>query len=59
LIGAAPDAGGAVVLQAPEKFEDAAKDPPPFPSCLNYDAKAWRFVRQRAKPGALFWNVAA
>jgi len=58
-VGAEPDAGRATVLQAPEKFENDAKMPPPFPSCSNYDAKAWRFVRASAKPGALFWNVAS
>ena len=30
-----------------------------FPSCGNYDAKAWRFITAQASPGALFWNVAA
>jgi hypothetical protein len=58
-IGAKPDAGRAQLWQAPEKFEQDAKQPPPFPSCGNYDAKAWRFIRQHAQPGALFWNVAA
>jgi hypothetical protein len=58
-VGAVPNAGKAEVLQAPEKFEHDAKILPPFPSCSNYDAKAWRFVRAHAKPGALMWNVAA
>jgi hypothetical protein len=31
---------------------------PPFPCAKNYDAKAWRFIKEHAKPGALFWNVA-
>lgn len=58
-IGARPNAGRAEIITAPEKFEQSAKRPPPFPSCTNYDAKAWRFIRERATPGALFWNVAA
>lgn len=58
-IGAVPKAGKANVIQAAEKFEQNAKVKPPFPSCSNYDAKAWRFIQQQAKPGALFWNVAA
>jgi len=58
-IGAVPDVGKANLWQAPEKFETDAKSPPPFPSCSNYDAKAWRFVRENAAPSALFWNVAA
>ena len=58
-VGAEPNAGRCVtVYQAAEKFERPAKYLPPFPSCLNYDAKAWRFVKQHASPGALFWNVA-
>lgn len=58
-VGAEPDAGRAITVAAPEKFEQDARVPPPFPSCANYDAKAWRFIQSQAKPGALFWNVAA
>jgi hypothetical protein len=58
-IGAAPKAGAATILAAPERFEQRAKQPPPFPSCDNYDAKVWRFFREQAAPGALYWNVAA
>lgn len=58
-IGREPNAGNAVVYEAPEAFDVDAKIPPPFPSCANYDAKAWRFIKQHASPGALFWNVAA
>ena len=57
-IGHKPDVGRAVLHRAPERFEDDAKRPPPFPSCSNYDAKAWRFISEQAKPDALFWNVA-
>lgn len=58
-VGAAPETGNAQLLMAPEKFEQDAKLPPPFPSCSNYDAKAWRFIKAHASKGALFWNVAA
>jgi hypothetical protein len=58
-IGAVPDAGSATVWKAPEKFEQPAKSPPPFPSCPEYDAKAWAFMQKHASPGALFWNVAS
>lgn len=51
--------GTATGYEAPEDFEKDAKDPPPFPSCSNYDAKAWAFIKAHAAPGALFWNVAA
>lgn len=57
-IGAVPNAGRATVYIAPETFQQDARVPPPFPSCSNYDAKAWQFIQTQAKPGALFWNVA-
>ena len=57
-VGAEPHVATAQVLTAPERFEQDAKEPPPFPSCSNYDAKAWQFIRRYASPGALFWNVA-
>ena len=59
MVGAQPKIDKASLLIAPEKFEQDAKVKPPFPSCSNYDAKAWRFIQAKASPGALFWNVAA
>jgi len=56
-IGAVPKVGRAIVLTAPERFEQVARCPPPFPSSAHYDAKAWRFVSTQARPGAVFWNV--
>lgn len=50
--------GRAKLWYAPEKYEQNARIEPPFPSCSNYDAKAWRFIKQHATPGALMWNVA-
>lgn len=50
--------GFAHVYIAPEKYDQPAKHPPPFPSCSNYDAKLWQFVTAHASPGALIWNVA-
>ncbi len=29
----------------------------PFPSCPNYDRKAWQMAQRLAAPGSLFWNV--
>lgn len=58
-IGFDPAVGGATLYHAPETFSEVAQQPPPFPSSANYDAKAWRFILQHAKPGALFWNVGA
>lgn len=58
-VGATPDAGRATVMKAAETFERPARVRPPFPSCLQYDAKAWTFIKQHASKGALFWNVGA
>jgi hypothetical protein len=57
-IGYPPDVGGACLLTAPEPFAMPARRPPPFPSCSNYDAKAWQFLAAYAAPGALCWTVA-
>lgn len=46
---------------APYSFEQPARGaPPPFPSCPNYDRKAWEQFAARRKPAsrALFFNVA-
>jgi len=53
--------GRAKYYRSDLKFHKAvlAKDEPPFPSAPTYDAKAWKFVREHASPGALFWNVGA
>jgi hypothetical protein len=58
-VGAKLQLEGVRIWEAPERFEQDAKVPPPFASCSNYDAKVWRFVKEHASPGALFWNVAA
>lgn len=49
--------GNATVWHAPEKFEEKAKFPPPYPASPNYDAKVWQFVKKYASPGALIWNA--
>lgn len=58
-IGFDPKIGEAHLHRSPEDFAKPAAERPPFPSCANYDAKAWRFVSRLARDGALFWNVAA
>lgn len=58
-IGAVPNIGRATLFVAPEAYEKDAKQPPPFPSCSNYDAKAWQYMKQYASKGACFWNVGA
>lgn len=60
-VGKEPDAGRATVIRAPEPFDATATEAPPFPSSENYDAKAWRFVREAVRWSGrrvLFWNVA-
>lgn len=49
---------GIKVYEAPEKLNEKAVFPPPFPSAEYYDAKLWRFVKQYASDNALVWNVA-
>ena len=53
--------GRATYYRSELKFDRPVKpgDAPPFPSAPTYDAKAWKFVREHASPGALFWNVGA
>ena len=58
-IGQPPNVAAARLWLSPLPFERDATEPPPFPSCSNYDAKAWAFILRHAAPGALFWNVAA
>jgi hypothetical protein len=60
-VGMRPDLGEdrlrrVEVVDAPERFQDPAREPPPFPSASHYDAKAWRFVPN--EEGVVFWNVA-
>jgi hypothetical protein len=50
--------GRAKVLIYGSKFEDDAKRKPPFPSCSNYDAKAWDLFERHGQGRRLFWNVA-
>lgn len=43
---------------SPEPFDRPASGPrPPVPSVDTYDAKVWRFVVSKGRPGALWWNV--
>lgn len=55
----AHDVGRATVLKSPLDFAQDAKIKPPFPSCSNYDAKAWEFIRRSGSGRVLFWNVMA
>ena len=52
------DTGRAERVEYPAPFEASAFSAPPFPSVMTYDAKGWDQMQQRARKGALFWNVA-
>lgn len=45
------------IYRAPEKFVQNAEFPPPYKSLKNYDAKAWRFIRDEGQDGDYIWNV--
>ena len=53
------EVGRAILHRSHLKFTQEVKeeDMPPFPSVPTYDAKAWKIMREQAKPGSLFWNV--
>jgi len=55
------EVGRAIYHRSELKFDKPVKpeDAPPFPSAPTYDAKAWKFIREHASSGALFWNVGA
>lgn len=56
-----PSVGSAMLIVHPQAFSDDARIKPPFPSCSNYDAKAWQHIRERHRGAprcrVLFWNV--
>ena len=51
--------GRATMWSHPKAFTQNVDEQyyPPFPSALNYDAKAWEFMTKHGSPGAWFWNV--
>jgi len=53
------DVGRAKIYVHPLDFSENAKVNPPFPSCSNYDAKAWEYVKKYSSGKVLFWNVMA
>lgn len=55
----AGERGRANIWSHPKAFTQNV-DPefaPPFPSALNYDAKAWEYMVKHGNKGAWFWNV--
>lgn len=51
------DVGRARVHEHPLDFSQDARVKPPFPSCSNYDAKGWEYVKRLGRGRVLFWNV--
>jgi hypothetical protein len=51
--------GSAAILPSGFPFEKEIDASLPFPSCPNYDAKAWLVCKEKHRKGArvLFWNV--
>ena len=45
------------ILVYPLPFDRESHYPVPFPSCRNYDAKAWEYCVRFGKGRRLFWNV--
>lgn len=45
------------LIEQPLAFEQRCRAESPFPSCPNYDLKAWEICQREAVAGALFWNV--
>lgn len=45
------------IIEAPYRFEQECKAAAPFPSCPNYDRKAWEIMAAQGKGSRLFWNV--
>lgn len=56
-IGRDVEVKGASIIKHKLKFEDECAAPVPFPSCPNYDRKAWELCQQGSKGNVLFWNV--
>jgi hypothetical protein len=53
-----PDVGRAELHRAEGNFSRPAKILPPFPTVKNYDGYCWEWIKNLARPGAWFWNVA-
>ena len=55
--------GRAILHEVPYKFDKPVKEAeaPPFPSAPEYDAKAWKVIKENMNKNKtnLFWNVAA
>lgn len=45
------------VIESPYAFEKQTKAECPFPSCRNYDRKAWEMAMRDKRGNILFWNV--
>lgn len=57
-VGHPPVVWSNFIHEAPEPFAKPAGRPPPYPSVITYDAKAWRYARANRAARPLLWNVA-
>lgn len=55
--GAQEMPANAELREAALPFDREERKQAPFPSCPNYDRKAWMEAERSAAPGSLFWNV--
>lgn len=56
-VGKPPQVGTAILHQSGLPFEKELTYAAPFPSCPNYDRKAYALCRKHARGRVLFWNV--
>ena len=42
---------------SPEKFQNIAKEQPPYPTVSTYDAKLWYFIKKDGMDNDYIWNV--
>jgi 1-aminocyclopropane-1-carboxylate deaminase/D-cysteine desulfhydrase-like pyridoxal-dependent ACC family enzyme len=47
------------MIKSRYRFEQETRAECPFPSCANYDRKAWEVCAKEAKGKILFWNVSS
>lgn len=56
-VGKNVEVDGATIIKHDLSFEKECKIKTPFPSCPNYDKKAWEICSKESKGKVLFWNV--
>jgi hypothetical protein len=57
ILGAERARNAVLYIEEDLKFEQATRDPPPWPAMITYDAKLWRWIKLHGQEGDLVWNV--